>query len=156
MQSSSSIRHWAIVSLIAGTLAVSGFFIPWFIVIDISLGGFYGSGAQFVVNTFVALLQGEVFLIIVLVALLLLLLLALVPLGAGLLRLAGKEESWLERMQVGGAIAGLVLMGLSVAFLDFLLASLFSRATIIPGVGVGLMAVGLVLALVAGIGTRRA
>ena len=100
--------------------------------------------------------------LIILLPCLIVLLAALDILIAGFFDLTGRQAPWVTRLQLVAAIVGLVCLVLAVGAFEVLFHALANfdmlnpDAALFPGVGVGLMLVGLVAALVGGLRSRSA
>ena len=159
MVSSSSVRNWAIASVIAGLLVGVGYSIPWFFASDASSVKIAGSGWQGLASMIQAFQQGSAsFLVALLLALFLFLpLAALFFLTIGALGLTGRAARWMALTQIVVACVGVVALALGVGFIELIFYALANfdvpnpNAALIPGVGVLLMVAGLLTALVSGI-----
>ncbi len=161
--SSSSARPWPLLSLVGGVLALIGFFVPWFFSSESAPNAGSVSGLGLVLNLFDQFQQGagSPLLFFVLAILLIVGLAALGQIAFGVLALSGRLTRVGASRQIGIAIAGLVLLALSVGFFMIVVSALSNLDTgnngglLIPGIGAWLMAVGFVDGLVSGILIRR-
>lgn len=161
--SSSSARPWPLISLIGGVLALIGFFLPWFFSSAAAPRAGSVSGLGLVLNLFDVFQQGSgsPLLFFVLAMLLLVGLAALAQIALGIAGLSGRLTRAGVSRQIGIAIAGLVLLVLSVGFFMIVVSALSNLDTgnngglLIPGIGAWLMVVGFVDGLVSAILIRR-